>query len=129
MFIVFLFSMKELTKAEERIMQILWGLEKAYTREVLAQFKNEKPSYTTVATVLSVLEQKGFVAHQMLGNIKQYYPLISKSQYSDFAMSNVLSKYFEGSLSQMISFIADRKQLDIEEIDEIIQIIENKKES
>lgn len=129
MFIVVLFSMKELTKAEERIMQILWRLEKAYTREVLAQFKNEKPSYTTVATVLSVLEQKGFVAHQMLGNIKQYYPLISKSQYSDFAMSNVLSKYFEGSLSQMISFIADRKQLDIEEIDEIIQIIENKKES
>ena len=66
--------MKELTKAEERVMQIVWDLEKAFTREVLEQFKKEKPSYTTVATVLTVLEQKGFVAHEMLGNSKQYYP-------------------------------------------------------
>ena len=69
--------MKELTKAEERVMQIVWDLEKAFTREILEQFKKEKPSYTTVATVLTVLEQKGFVAHEMLGNSKQYYPLIS----------------------------------------------------
>lgn len=120
--------MKELTKAEERIMRILWELEKGFTRDVLDQFDKEKPSYTTVATVLNVLEQKGFVAHEMLGNSKQYYPLISKSKYSDFAMSNVLSKYFEGSLSQLVSFFTDRKKMDINELDEIIRIIESKKE-
>ncbi|NVJ46764.1 MAG: BlaI/MecI/CopY family transcriptional regulator [Cytophagia bacterium] len=120
--------MKELTKAEERIMQILWNLEKAFTREVLEQFKKDQPSYTTVATVLTVLEQKGFVAHEMLGNSKRYYPLISKSKYSDFAMSNVMGKYFEGSLTRLVSFFADRKKLDINELDEIIKILESKKE-
>ena len=120
--------MKELTKAEERVMQIVWDLEKAFTREVLEQFKKEKPSYTTVATVLTVLEQKGFVAHEMLGSSKQYYPLISKSKYSDFAMSNVMGKYFEGSLTRLVSFFADRKKIDINELDEIIKILESKKE-
>lgn len=120
--------MKELTKAEERIMQILWGLEKAFTREILEEFKQDTPSYTTVATVLTVLEQKGFVAHEMMGNSKRYYPLISKSKYSDFAMSNVLSKYFGGSLSQLVSFFTDRKKMDINELDEIIKILESKRE-
>lgn len=120
--------MKELTKAEERIMRILWELEKGFTRDILEQFEKDKPSYTTVATVLTVLEQKGFVEHKMLGNSKQYYPLVSKSKYSDFAMSNVLSKYFEGSLSQLVSFFTDRKKMDINELDEIIRIIESKKE-
>ncbi|WP_420388137.1 BlaI/MecI/CopY family transcriptional regulator [Roseivirga sp.] len=120
--------MKELTKAEERIMQILWGLEMAFTREILEQFKKDPPSYTTVATVLTVLEQKGFVAHEMLGNSKRYYPLISKSKYSDFAMNNVMSKYFEGSLTRLVSFFADRKKMDIDELDEIIKILESKKE-
>lgn len=120
--------MKELTKAEERIMQILWTLEKGFTRDVLDQFEKNKPGYTTVATVLNVLEQKGFVAHKVLGNSKQFYPLISKSKYSEFAMGNVMSKYFEGSLSQLVSFFTDRKKLDINELDEIIRIIESKKE-
>ena len=120
--------MKELTKAEERIMQILWKLEKAFTREVLDQFESDPPGYTTIATVLSVLEQKGFVANEMLGNSKRYYPLITKEKYSDFAMSNVMGKYFEGSLSRVVSFFADREKLDIKELDAIIKILEDKKE-
>ena len=119
--------MKELTKAEERVMQMLWKLEKAFTREILTEFKEDQPSYTTVATVLGVLEQKGFVAHKVLGNSKQYYPLISKDKYSDFAMSNVLGKYFEGSLSQLVSFFAEKKKLDLNELNEIIDILESKK--
>lgn len=121
--------MKELTKAEERIMQILWKLEKAFTREILDQFESDPPGYTTVATVLSVLEQKGFVANDMLGNSKRYYPLITKEKYSDFAMSNVMGKYFDGSLSRVVSFFADREKLDLKELDEIIKILEDKKEA
>lgn len=120
--------MKELTKAEERIMQILWKLERAFTREILDQFDSSPPGYTTVATVLSVLEQKGFVSNEMLGNSKRYYPLITKEKYSDFAVSNVMGKYFEGSLSRLVSFFTDHKKLDLNELDEIIQILEDKKE-
>ncbi|WP_422007167.1 BlaI/MecI/CopY family transcriptional regulator [Roseivirga pacifica] len=120
--------MKELTKAEERVMQILWKLEKAFTREVVNEFKKDPPSYTTVATVLTVLEQKGFVKQEMIGNAKRYAPAISKTAYSEFTMNNVLGKYFEGSLSRLVSFFTERKDLDIDELEEIIQIIENKKE-
>ncbi|MCO6380060.1 BlaI/MecI/CopY family transcriptional regulator [Roseivirga pacifica] len=120
--------MKELTKAEERVMQILWKLEKAFTREVGNEFKKDPPSYTTVATVLTVLEQKGFVKQEMIGNAKRYAPAISKTAYSEFTMNNVLGKYFEGSLSRLVSFFTERKDLDIDELEEIIKIIEDKKE-
>jgi predicted transcriptional regulator len=120
--------MKELTKAEERVMQILWKLEKAFTREVVNEFKKDPPSYTTVATVLTVLEQKGFVKQEMIGNAKRYAPSISKTAYSEFTMNNVLGKYFEGSLSRLVSFFTERKDMDINELEEIIKIIEDKKE-
>lgn len=121
--------MKELTKAEERIMQLLWKLEKAFTREIVDEFENNKPSYTTVATVLTVLEQKGFVANEKLGNSKRYHPLITKEQYSDFALNNVVGKYFEGSLSKLVSFFTEKKDMDLDELNEIMDIIEkNKKE-
>lgn len=121
--------MKELTKAEERIMQLLWKLEKAFTREILDEFESHIPSYTTVATVLTVLEQKGFVAHEKLGNSKRYYPLTTKEEYSDFALNNVVGKYFEGSLSKLVSFFTEKKDMDLEELNEIMDIIEkNKKE-
>lgn len=120
--------MKELTKAEEKIMQLLWSLDKAFTREIIDQFESDPPSYTTVATVLTVLEQKGFVSHEMLGNSKRFFPLVSKEKYSDFAMSNVMGKYFEGSLSRLVSFFADRKKMDLNELDQIIKILEDKKD-
>ncbi len=121
--------MKELTKAEERIMQLLWKLEKAFTREIVDQFETNKPSYTTVATVLTVLEQKGFVAHEKMGNSKRYHPLVSREAYSDFALGNVVGKYFEGSLSKVVSFFTEKKNMNLDELNEIIDIIEkNKKE-
>ncbi|GAB5526761.1 MAG: BlaI/MecI/CopY family transcriptional regulator [Roseivirga sp.] len=121
--------MKELTKAEERIMQLLWKLEKAFTREIVDEFESNKPSYTTVATVLTVLEQKGFVANEKLGNSKRYHPLVTKEQYSDFALNNVVGKYFEGSLSKLVSFFTEKKDMDLDELNEIMDIIEkNKKE-
>ena len=119
--------MKELTKAEERIMQLLWKLERAFTREIVDAFEKDKPSYTTVATVLTVLEQKGFVAQEKLGNSKQYYPLVSKEQYSDFALGNVVGKYFEGSLSKVVSFFTEKRNIDLSELNEIMDIIEKSK--
>ena len=105
--------MKKLTKAEEQIMQILWQLGKAFVKEVIAEFpdlENKKPKYTTVATVLKVLETKGFVAYQTFGNSHQYYALITQEQYSDFAVKDVMGKYFDGSLTKLVSFFVKKKQ-------------------
>ena len=119
--------MKDLTKAEERVMQILWKLEKGFTRDIIALFEHETPSYTTVATVLTVLENKGFVKQEKIGNSKRYEPIVSKDQYSQFALSGVIGKYFEGSLSKLVSFFSEKKDLDMQELDEILLIIEEKK--
>lgn len=119
--------MKELTKAEERIMHQLWKLEKAFTRDIIEGLHPHTPSYTTVATVLTVLEQKGFVAHEKLGNSKQYFPLISQEAYSEFALGNVVSKYFGGSLSKLVSFFTEKQKVDLNELEEIIEIMEQSK--
>ena len=121
--------MKALTKAEERIMQILWQLEKAFTKDIINHFEDDKPSYTTVATVLTILEQKGFVTQKKVGNSKYYQPLISKVAYSEYVLNNVVGKYFDGSLSKLVSFFSTQKNIDINELDEIMRTIEEMKKS
>jgi len=120
--------MKTLTKAEEQVMQILWGLEKAFTKEVIAEFKDKKPSYTTVATVLTVLEKKGFVSQEMIGNAKRYTPIVSKDSYGQQAAQGLLTKYFDGSLSSLVSYFSEKGKVDIGEVDEIIDALKKHKE-
>lgn len=120
--------MKTLTKAEEQIMQILWQLERAFTKEIVAEFDNtKKPSYTTVATVLTVLEKKGFVEQEMIGNAKRYSPLVPKEEYAKEAAQGLISKYFDGSLSRLVSHFTDKKEVDLDELDQIISLLEQKK--
>ena len=119
---------KELTKAEEQIMQKLWALQRGFTREILAEFKSDtKPSYTTVATVLTVLENKGFVKHEMIGNAKRYTPLVSKDLYGQQAAQGLLAKYFDGSLSTLVSHFSEKGEVDINEIDQIIESLKKHK--
>ncbi len=124
--------MKELTKAEEQIMQMLWKKERAFVREIVEELppnsKGKKPSYTTVATVFKVLESKGFVNYTVLGNVYQYYPLISKEQYSDTLISGVLNKYFGGSLKGLVSFFVKKDKLELKELNDIIDLIEKNKQ-
>ncbi len=104
--------MRELTQAEEKVMQILWELKEAFVRDILKEFEAEKdkaPSYTTVSTVIRVLETKGFVDHKVYGNTHQYFPIISKDEYREFAASSILEKYFGGSVGKLVSFFANRK--------------------
>ena len=122
--------MKKLTKAEEQVMQILWKLEKAFIKEIIAEFPetDKKPKYTTVATVMKVLETKEFVQHQTFGNSHQYSPAITQEQYSDFAVKDVMGKYFDGSLTKLVSFFVKKNKVDINELDDIMGLIEKQQE-
>lgn len=109
-------------------MQILWRLNRGFTREILAEFTSKsKPSYTTVATVLTVLENKGFVEHQMIGNAKRYTPLVSKNLYGQQAAQGLLAKYFDGSLSSLVSHFSEKGEVDINQIDQIIEALKKHK--
>ena len=116
--------MKSLTKAEEQIMQILWDLKEGVVKDVVDGFDEPKPAYTTVATVLSVLEKKGVVARKKVGNVNQFLPEISKKEYTGFQFKSLLSDYFNGSFPKMATFFAKENNLGIKDLEEILKAAE-----
>ncbi len=116
--------MKELTKAEEQVMQVLWKIEKGFVKDVVAQFKNPKPAYNTVSTIIRILEKKGFVAHKAYGKTHEYYPIITKKSYTKSFFGTFLDKYFSNSFQQLVSFFSENDDLSIEEMEKIKQLLD-----
>jgi len=113
--------MKELTKAEEQIMQELWILEKAFVKEIIDKLPEPKPAYNTVSTIIRILEKKGFVDHYAYGKTHQYFPLISKTVYTKSYFKNFLNGYFSNSFQEMVSFFAKEDKMSLSDLEEIIK--------
>jgi len=111
---------KRLTKAEEEIMLMLWKLGESTIREVMSELNAPDTPYTTVSTVVRVLEKKGFVGHKAVGTTYLYYPLVQKKDYLRGYLSGIVSNYFDGSFSRMAAFFAKENDLDMEELHELI---------
>ncbi len=116
--------MKELTKAEEQVMQILWELKSAFVKDILERFPQPRPAITTVSTIVRILEEKGFVGHRVYGKAHEYYPLVEKPAYTRQMMSGIMNKYFGNSLHQMVSFFSSHKDLSVSELEEIRKLID-----
>jgi len=114
-------DLKSLTKAEEQIMQIIWKLREAIVKDILAEFEGTKPAYTTIATVLIVLEKKGFVSHRKIGNSKLFTPTISKAEYMKFQVTSLLGNYFGGSFPKLASFFAKENDMDISDLEKVLK--------
>ncbi len=113
---------KQLTKAEEQVMKILWDLGEGVVKEVVEQFEEPRPAYTTVATVLKVLEKKGFAGHKNIGNVHLYFPLVEKSDYTRVQFSTLLKEYFNGSFPRMATFFARENNLGIADLEEMMKV-------
>jgi predicted transcriptional regulator len=111
--------MKELTKAEEQIMQILWKIEKGFVNDILEEFQLPKPAYNTVSTIVRILEKKGFVLHKAYGKTHEYFPLISKDEYTKTYLKGFLNNYFSNSYQQLVSFFSNDNNLSVHELEEI----------
>lgn len=116
---------KELTKAEEQVMQFLWKINKGFLKDIVDQFPAPKPAYTTVSTVIRVLVKKGFIGYNTYGKINEYYPLVSKSDYFQNHVKSIINNYFHGSTPEFASFFAN-DQLNLSELEEIKKLIEEK---
>jgi BlaI family transcriptional regulator, penicillinase repressor len=112
--------MKELTKAEEQIMQLLWDQEKAFVKDVVEQMPNPKPAYNTVSTIIRILEKKGFVGYTAYGKTHEYFPLVSRKDYTKTYMKNFMRNYFSGSFQEMVSFFAREDKMSVSELDELM---------
>lgn len=121
-------EIKELTRAEEQIMQVLWQLEKGFVKDVLDVLPEPKPAYNTVSTIIRILETKGFVNHNAYGKSHEYYPIVSKDQYKDFAAEKLLSGYFDNSVNGILSFFVKKEKINLKEADEIMKLIEKLKD-
>lgn len=121
--------MKQLTKAEEQVMQTLWKLDKSFLREIVEAMPNPRPHQNTVATLLKILIEKEFVAASSVGRNHQYYPLVSKDEYSKRSMKQLVKGYFEGSFSNVVSFMVKENNISVEELENLLQQIKKQQNS
>ncbi|MEA3478231.1 MAG: BlaI/MecI/CopY family transcriptional regulator [Bacteroidota bacterium] len=123
--------MEELTAKEEEVMQVLWSLEKALVRDIMEKLPNSNQPYTTVASIVRILEKKGFVSHKPYGKTHEYFPLISKAEYRKQKFKGLITHYFDNSVESVVSFLAKEEKISPREFEELTRLIakesENKK--
>jgi BlaI family penicillinase repressor len=120
-------KIKELTKAEEQVMQILWQLKESIVKDVLEKMPEPRPAYNTVSTVIRVLESKGVISHKAYGNSHVYFPLISEEEYKKFTFDKMMKNYFSNSYQSLVSFLVQEKNLSLQELEELTKMAENLK--
>lgn len=120
-------SIKELTKAEEQVMQVLWKLKKAFVKDIINHLplKDGKPlAYNTVSTIIRILEKKEFVGYKAYGKTHEYYPLVDKTNYSNFYLNSFIGRYFGGSFEKMVSFFVKQNNVDLDNFEELMKYAE-----
>jgi BlaI family transcriptional regulator, penicillinase repressor len=129
--------LRELTKAEEEIMRVLWRLGRGFVKDVLAELPAsapgddpaaaQKPAYNTVSTFIRILEKKGLVGYTAYGKTHEYFPLMSEEEYRRLLTNQLMANYFDGSLTQLVSFFVREKNLSLSEADDIINLLNQHK--
>ena len=118
--------MQKLTNKEEEVMHILWKLEKAFVKDVLAEITTEQPHYNTLSTIIRNLEEKGYVAYNAFGKTHQYFPIITKEAYRKRFFNTAIDNYFNSSYKNVVSFFAKEEKISVDDLKEIIALIEKK---
>ena len=119
--------MVTLTKAEERIMKILWEIGEGFIKDIIEQFPDPKPPYNSVSTIVRVLVQKEIVGFRAFGNSHRYHPLITREEYKKSQLSRLVKDYYNNSLSEVVSFFSESKKLDEKELDEVMKMLKQLK--
>jgi len=119
--------MIKLAKREEQIMNVFWDLEKAFIRDVIPHLPDPKPHYNSVATMVKILEEKGFLSHETVGNMYCYYPVVSRDEYQKHALKDIVSQYFDNSYPRMLAFFAKEQNMSEKELKEIMDLIKSNK--
>ncbi len=114
---------RQLTKAEEEIMQYFWQMDRCTVSDIIAKMEDPKPPHSSISTIVRILERKGFVGHKAYGRTYEYFPLITKETYSNQSLNRLVNDYFEGSFSGLVSFIAQEKDIDLKEVTELMEIL------
>ncbi|MBG47593.1 MAG: CopY family transcriptional repressor [Pseudozobellia sp.] len=115
--------MKQLTKAEEEVMQVLWQLQKCNVASIIEELPEPKPAYNTISTIVRILEGKGFVNHEKQGKGYLYFPVVKMADYSNQSINKLVDGYFQGSFKSMVSFFMKKNDMSLKELESILQEI------
>jgi len=117
--------MEELTKTEERVMQVLWDLKKAFVKDIIEAMPDDpKPPYNTISSVVRLLEKKGYVDYKAYGKTYEYFPAISKAEYRKASFKKMFTGYFDSSVESLLSFMVKEQKLGADDIKKIKEIID-----
>ncbi len=119
--------MEKLAKREEQIMRAFWKLKKAFVKEIVEELPEPKPHYNSVATMVRILEDKGFLVHKAYGKTFEYYPIVSEDTYKNSLVNSVVDKYFDKSYSKMITHFAENEKISQTDLERILKLIKSKK--
>ena len=118
---------KTLTKAEEQVMLALWKIEAGFLKDIIDEMPDPKPHSNTVATILKILVDKAFVGIKTYGRLNQYYPLVQKESYSNDSIKSLVNGYFEGSFSNVVSFMVHKKELSVSDLELLLEGLKKQK--
>ena len=113
--------MQKLTRAEEELMQKIWDLEKAFLKDIIEAMPDPKPAQSTVATLLKIMETKGFIGHKAYGKSFEYFPIVMRKDYTKAYFGQYLNSYFGGSFKKMLHFYMEEDDLDLQTLDELMR--------
>jgi predicted transcriptional regulator len=119
--------MQSLTKAEEQIMQIIWQKEKCLVRDIIDELGDPDIPHSTVSSVVRILEKKGFVSHKAYGKTHEYFPVIKKEDYTKTGLKDWIGNYFDGSPSQLVSFLVEKNQINMKDLNQLMKQLEDHK--
>lgn len=120
-------TLQSLTKAEEEVMQIIWQLDRCLVRDVIEHLGDPDIPHSTVSSVVRILEKKGFVNHKAYGKTHEYFPMITKEEYAQHGVQSLMEKYFGGSPKKLVSFLVEKEDMKLKELNELLKSLDNNK--
>ena len=117
-------EIKELTRAEEQVMQAIWSIQQGFANEIVTAIEPPRPAYNTILTVVRILEKKGYVGHTTFNKSNRYYPLISREDYSSQILGRMARNYFGSSFRNMVSFLVDKQAVSLEDLEALTKELE-----
>lgn len=119
-------DIKQLNKSELQVMKYLWKIKKGFLKDIVDQFPDPRPAYTTISTLVGRMVDKKYIGFNKLGRDKEYYPLLQKNEYFSVQVKDMVSNFFNDSASQFASFFTRNTDLSMEEMEELQKLLQEK---
>lgn len=115
-----------ITEKEMAIMKMLWSHGPLFVREMLEFYPEPKPHFNTVSTTVRILEEKGYIGHEVIGASHRYQAIVPQRQFRDRSLRDLVANFFNNSYKSAVSALVDEEKISVEELRQIIDLVEKR---